>query len=111
MLFSALVALIFCGALLITDTFFTTVHGYDIWYIRLVVISRPVITSTLIFGYISFIIVVSKGVEQLIRELAAHNHQGIPRLSVLRVMDIVVWMEHRGDHRKKCKGSPIFREP
>lgn len=52
-LFSAVVATLFTGALLITKLYYTTAHGFDIWYVRLVVISRPIIALTLIFSYVS----------------------------------------------------------
>jgi hypothetical protein len=52
-------------------------------------------------------------VEELdaVRELAAEEDSAIQDLSILRVLDVVVWMEHRPDHYppKKHKVSPVFR--
>jgi hypothetical protein len=51
-------------------------------------------------------------VEELnvIRDLAAEEESTIRELSTLRVLDVVVWMEHRPDHYppKKHKNSLIF---
>jgi hypothetical protein len=53
-------------------------------------------------------------VEELgnIQNEAAKAVPGVSDLSILRVLDIVVWMEHRPDHYppKKHKDSVIFRE-
>ena len=43
-----------------------------------------------------------------IQAIGAPNHSRISQISLLRVLDIVVWMEHQQDHRKPHTSSSVF---
>lgn len=44
-----------------------------------------------------------------IRAIGALHLSRISEISILRVLDIVVWMEHVADHRTPHKSTLIFR--